>query len=150
MRVVPAVVVAVPVIVLFERHMRRQVHRPHALPGAGEDLLRPRLHIFARIEEEVGLPDHDDVRGGRLVGVALHPRRQQQRHVGVLPRDLPRKVVLGKEGRHNLHPAVLPAVSGRGRAARQQEDREEGGGYSLDLFHLGSPWFFAAQSAQRP
>ena len=113
------------------------VHHPHHISlqiDGAEDGLHPGVGLAAQIDEQVALLHGQNVRRGRLVGMAFRTRRQQQRHIGQFSRGGPCQVE-GREHRHNDVQRVLPRRSAFDMilpaSGQQQCRRQEQGHNSL-------------------
>ena len=113
------------------------VHHPQAFPlglNGGEDGVHPGVGLAPQIDEEVAVPDPEDIRRGGLVGVALCAGGQQQGHVPVGPGSGSGEVIGRKNGGHDLQPPVLRLRRRGGASAQQRQGAEQG----KELFHKGS------------
>ena len=101
------------------------VHHPQKFPlrlDGGENGVHPGVAFAAQIDEQVAVLHRQNVGGGGLIGVALHPRRQQHFHIGPIACHGTGKVVGRKHGDHNAWP-VVTRLRGDGvlRAAAEKQ-----------------------------
>ena len=115
---------------------RHTVHHPQdgALRFHGlQDGIHPGVGLAAQVQEEIARLHRQDIRGSRLIGVALSPRRQQQLHIRQLSPGGAGKVV-GREHRgHHMQPAVVALR--RPGAAGQKPQRQQRAEAAPESFH---------------
>ena len=113
------------------------VHHPQAFPpglDGGEDGVHPGVGLASQIDEEVAVPDPENISRGGLIGVAFRAGGQQQGYIPVGSGSGSGEVIGRKNGGHDLQPPVLRLRRRGGASAQQRKDAEQG----KKLFHKGS------------
>lgn len=132
--VVIAVLVGVCVLSLHAlgKFFLMQFRRPHhrqdirdIFPCGVQNVLHPLLALAAVVDEHVRLADADDIQRRGLKAVCLPPCGHHQRHVHVVPADLPHEVVVGEQRAYHPELSVvlqgLPAAAAQPRRHRQRQ-----------------------------
>ena len=109
------------VLVRQERNPLRGVHDHRALQALG-DAQGPGLHLPAREDEERCVVHEPDVPGSGLKAVGLCPGGEEQPHGSQVPSHLPREVVHGEEGAHDVDAGRLQRLSGKKQHPGQRKN----------------------------
>ena len=72
-----------------------------------QDIVHPDVIFPAHIDKEVTVLDQPDILGGGLIGVDLLPRLEQHMDIRAISSYIPGKIILGKDGRHDLQARSL-------------------------------------------
>ena len=67
-------------------------------------LLQPVFHGSAVADQDVCILDSAHICRGRLEGMTVHPGRDHQSQINIITCDLTRKIIVGKQGRHDVQP----------------------------------------------
>ena len=89
---------------------------------AFQNFLQPGLALPAVAEQKIAVFYADDVLGRGLKTVGLGAGRHQQDHIGLLPGDLPGKVIGREHGADNIQ-SLSPALRRRFAAGAETEDQ---------------------------
>ena len=128
--------VVMVVVALHALHglLLQKIHAVHELEGAAgglrrrEDGVHPGIGLAAQVQKQVALLHRQNVRRRGLIGMALRPRRQQQRYLHVLAAAGAGKIVSGEHRRHDLQRlfSILRRLGGLlGAAAGQQQGTQQ-------------------------
>ena len=119
-------------------------HPQHVPPGldGGENGIHPGVGLAAQVNKEVAALDPEDVRRGGLVGMALRPGGQQQRHVRQLPGGGAGEVIGREDGGDDLRPFRILRRQVRAAGGQKQQGAEGG----ENSFHGRSPFPFSSFS----
>ena len=120
---------SLPGLLLQQLHAVHHPQRPALEVDVVQNGVHPVVRLAPQVHKEVAVPHCQDVRGGGLVGVALRPRGQQQRHLGQVSGGGAGEVVGREDGGYNLellHPSRLPPRRGAARQKKSAQQRQDG------------------------
>ena len=112
------------------------VHHPQRGPcplRGVQNGIHPGVGLPTQVNEEVTLLYRQNVRRCRFVGMALRPRRQQQRYIRIVSPCRPGKIISRKNRGHNMQLSVILLLRAlpAGRQSQYQQSAQQCGDPSL-------------------
>ena len=101
-------------------HHRHDPVRARPLLKGICDLEHPLFHHAAVADQQIRVLNPDHIGRRRFEGMAVHPGRDDQRKPDPIPRNLPQKIIVGKQGNRHIQPPIVRFPLTR-RAARSRK-----------------------------
>ena len=111
-------------LLLQRRHAVEHAQDGHIAVQPVRHGVEPCLALPAVCDQQRAVLQQQHILRRRLIAVRFRPRRDEQRHLGALPGDLPGEVIRGKYRRRDAEPGVSAVLRRGGRAGVKRRHKQ--------------------------